>query len=45
MNKIVFSSKTFARLHKGPLGFYVDSYLDLLNEQGFSSTQLKNRFD
>jgi site-specific recombinase XerD len=36
MNKIVFSPRTLSRLHKEPLGFYIDSYLELLSEQGFS---------
>ena len=36
MNKIVFSPRTVSRLHKEPLGCYIDSYLELLSEQGFS---------
>jgi len=34
--KIVFGHRTLSRLHEGPLGSYIDSYLELLNEQGFS---------
>lgn len=36
MNNIVLGPRTLSRLQKGPLGFYVGSYLELLNEQGFS---------
>jgi site-specific recombinase XerD len=34
--KIVFGHRILSRLHEGPLGLYIDSYLELLNEQGFS---------
>jgi site-specific recombinase XerD len=36
MNKIVLGSRILSKLRKEPLGFYIDSYLELLNEQGFS---------
>ena len=34
--KIVFDHSALSRLHEGSLGLYIDSYLELLNEQGFS---------
>lgn len=41
--KIVFGPRTVSRLHEGPLGFYIDSYLDLLNEQGFSQVSAEEQ--
>jgi site-specific recombinase XerD len=36
MNKIVLGPRTLSKLRKAPLGSYIDSYLELLTEQGFS---------
>jgi integrase/recombinase XerD len=36
MNKFVFGPQALLRLHEGPLGFCIDSYLELLHEQGFT---------
>lgn len=35
MDKYLFGSLTLLRLHQGPLGFCIDSYLQLLREQGY----------
>ncbi len=34
--KIVLNHRILSRLHDGPLGLYIGSYLELLNEQGYS---------
>lgn len=35
MDEYHFGSLTLSRLHQGPLGFCIDSYLQILHEQGF----------
>lgn len=35
MNEYNFGSLTLSRLHQGPLSFCIDSYLQLLHEQGY----------
>jgi site-specific recombinase XerD len=35
MNEYLFGPLTLSRLHQGPLGFCLDSYLRLLREQGY----------
>jgi site-specific recombinase XerD len=43
MKKIVSSHGALSRLHEGPLGSYIDSYLELLNEQGFTQESVEDQ--
>jgi hypothetical protein len=36
MNEFIFGPQTLLRFHEGPLGFCIDSYLELLREQGYA---------
>jgi site-specific recombinase XerD len=41
MNEFVFDPQTLLRLHEGPLGFCIDSYLELLQEEGYTRRSIE----